>query len=140
MTATVALPQETDHHPGEGPLTRCGLALAFGLPVVRRHLKTGDMSVVHNNARTTRQGGVTGAGFRPGVSGNPGGWPRGLARRVRELAWRARLLPWWPAFVILAGPIAAQAIPGGLGLLVWAGTLLLGYVLRTLPAEPTVTP
>jgi hypothetical protein len=56
-------------------------------------------------------------------------------------AWRARLLPWWPALVVLAGPIAAQAIPGGFGLLVWAGALLvLGYVLRTFPAEPTATP
>jgi hypothetical protein len=43
------------------------------------------VSVVENSARTTRLGGVTGAGFRPGVSGNPGGRPRGLASRVREL-------------------------------------------------------
>jgi Family of unknown function (DUF5681) len=43
------------------------------------------VSVVQNNGRTTRPGGVTGAGFRPGVSGNPGGRPKGLARRVREL-------------------------------------------------------
>jgi hypothetical protein len=28
---------------------------------------------------------VTGAGFMPGVSGNPGGRPKGLSRRVREL-------------------------------------------------------
>jgi hypothetical protein len=55
-------------------------------------------------------------------------------------AWRAGLLPWWPALVVLAGSVSAQAIPGGFGLLVWAGTLLvLGYVLRTLPAEPTAT-
>ena len=37
------------------------------------------------NAISTRQGGVTGAGFMPGQSGNPGGRPKGLARRVREL-------------------------------------------------------
>jgi hypothetical protein len=43
------------------------------------------MSMVENNAETTRLGGVTGAGFVPGVSGNPGGRPRGLTRRVREL-------------------------------------------------------
>src|SRR5439155_11377299 len=34
---------------------------------------------------TTRRGGVTGAGFLPGASGNPGGRPKGLGRRVREL-------------------------------------------------------
>lgn len=28
---------------------------------------------------------MTGKGFTPGVSGNPGGRPRGLSRRVREL-------------------------------------------------------
>lgn len=28
---------------------------------------------------------MTGAGFSPGVSGNPGGRPKGLSRRVREL-------------------------------------------------------
>jgi hypothetical protein len=43
------------------------------------------MSVVQNNSRTTRPGGVTGAGFLPGASGNPGGRPKGLGRRVREL-------------------------------------------------------
>ena len=43
------------------------------------------MSVVDYNGGTTRLGGITGAGFQPGVSGNPGGRPRGLARQVREL-------------------------------------------------------
>jgi hypothetical protein len=43
------------------------------------------MTVVQNNSRTTRRGGVTGSGFMPGVSGNPGGRPKGLSRRVREL-------------------------------------------------------
>jgi hypothetical protein len=37
---------------------------------------------VQNNGKTT--GGVTGKGFRPGKSGNPGGRPRGIARITRE--------------------------------------------------------
>ena len=52
---------------------------------VREGGDTQPMSVVQNNSRTTRPGGVTGAGFPPGVSGNPGGRPKGLSRRVREL-------------------------------------------------------
>ena len=43
------------------------------------------MTVVEIKSETTRRGGVTGAGFVPGVSGNPGGRPKGLARTVREL-------------------------------------------------------
>jgi hypothetical protein len=43
------------------------------------------MALVENAVETTRSGGVTGAGFQPGVSGNPGGRPKGLAKRVREL-------------------------------------------------------
>jgi hypothetical protein len=43
------------------------------------------MTVAQNNGRTTRPGGVTGSGFLPGQSGNPGGRPKGLSRRVREL-------------------------------------------------------
>jgi uncharacterized protein DUF5681 len=38
-----------------------------------------------NNVVTTLRGGVTRAGFLPGQSGNPGGRPKGLSRRVREL-------------------------------------------------------
>jgi hypothetical protein len=38
---------------------------------------------VQNNGETT--GGVTGKGFSPGRSGNPGGRPQGLARATREL-------------------------------------------------------
>src|SRR5262245_60990717 len=41
------------------------------------------MPSVQNNGRGT--GGVTGRGFMPGRSGNPGGRPQGLARATREL-------------------------------------------------------
>ena len=42
------------------------------------------MSIVQSRPDTTCLGGVTGKGFTPGVSGNPGGRPKGLSRRVRE--------------------------------------------------------
>jgi hypothetical protein len=42
------------------------------------------MSIVQSRPETTRRGGVTGKGFTPGVSRNPGGRPKGLSRRVRE--------------------------------------------------------
>jgi hypothetical protein len=41
------------------------------------------VSLTQNNGRTT--GGVTGRGFRPGRSGNPGGRPLSLAKATREL-------------------------------------------------------
>jgi hypothetical protein len=43
----------------------------------------GAVSRVQNNGRGT--GGVTGKGFMPGRSGNPGGRPQSLARATREL-------------------------------------------------------
>jgi hypothetical protein len=53
-------------------------------------------------------------------------------------AWRAGLLSWWPALLLLAGAICAQSVPDGFGLLIWAGTLVaLGYVLRGLWANTT---
>lgn len=52
-------------------------------------------------------------------------------------AWRAGLLPWWPALAVFAGQVAAEGIPGGIGLLVWAGTLVaLSYALWRFFAEP----
>jgi hypothetical protein len=42
-----------------------------------------EMRSVQNNGGAT--GGVTGRGFRPGRSGNPGGRPKGLAKATREL-------------------------------------------------------
>jgi hypothetical protein len=41
------------------------------------------MTSVQNNAGTT--GGITGRGFRPGQSGNPGGRSKGLAKATRAL-------------------------------------------------------
>jgi hypothetical protein len=35
-------------------------------------------------------------------------------------AWRARLLPLWPAVAVAVGEVCAQAVPGGFGLLLWA--------------------
>jgi hypothetical protein len=46
-------------------------------------------------------------------------------------AWRARLLPWWPALAMAAGQVTAEAIPGGYGLLLLAAALVaLSYALR----------
>ena len=43
------------------------------------------MSIAENNQETTRPGGITGNGFKPGQSGNPGGRPKGLAKTVRDV-------------------------------------------------------
>jgi hypothetical protein len=54
-------------------------------------------------------------------------------------AWRGGLVPWWPAPLLLAGSICAQAVPDGYGLVIWAGTLVvLGYVLWRYRIEPEV--
>jgi hypothetical protein len=52
---------------------------------VRRTADNDRVTVVENSARTTQVGGVTRKGFLPGQSGNPGGRPKGLARRVRDI-------------------------------------------------------
>jgi hypothetical protein len=54
------------------------------------------VSSVQNNGRTT--GGVTGRGFRPGRSGNPGGRPQSLAKATRALVGEdgmALAQLWW---------------------------------------------
>jgi hypothetical protein len=51
-------------------------------------------------------------------------------------AWRAALLSWWPAALLFAGAVSAEVVPGGFGLLIWAGTLaVLSYVLARLVAD-----
>jgi hypothetical protein len=55
-------------------------------------------------------------------------------------AWRGRLLPWWPAAVIFAGEVSAQAVPGGIGLLIWSAALgALSYALYRVVASPAPT-
>ncbi len=50
---------------------------------------------------------------------------------VLAAAWRAGLVPWWPALLALVGWIAAQAVPGGIGLLIVGAVLIvLGYVVQ----------
>jgi hypothetical protein len=54
------------------------------------------MSPVQNNGGTT--GGITGRGFMPGYSGNPGGRPKGLAKATRQLVGEdgmALVELWW---------------------------------------------
>jgi hypothetical protein len=52
-------------------------------------------------------------------------------------AWRARVLPWWPAAVIFAGELCAQAVPDGIGLLIWSAALgALSYALYRAVASP----
>lgn len=48
------------------------------------------MSDVQNNVKTA--GGVTGKGFRPGKSGNPGGRPKGFGAYIREKTLDGRTL------------------------------------------------
>jgi hypothetical protein len=53
-------------------------------------------------------------------------------------AWRARLVPWWAAAVVVVGSIAAQSVPDGFGLLILAVTLVaLSYALWRMPPEPS---
>jgi hypothetical protein len=49
-------------------------------------------------------------------------------------AWRGKVLSWWPAAAVALGEIAGQAIPGGVGLLVLAASLIaLTYALARMP-------
>jgi hypothetical protein len=54
------------------------------------------MTTVQNNGRAT--GGITGKGFQPGRSGNPGGRPQSLAKATRALVGEdgmALAQLWW---------------------------------------------
>jgi hypothetical protein len=53
------------------------------------------MTRVQNNGGTT--GGITGQGFMPGRSGNPGGRPKGLAKATRQLVGEdgMKLVEFW---------------------------------------------
>jgi hypothetical protein len=57
-------------------------------------------------------------------------------------AWRAGLMPWWPALAVAVGAIFARALPGGYGLLVWAAAMAaLSYALhRALRDRATLPP
>ena len=59
--------------------------LGEGPHAVRGDWHCDHMSTTVQNKAGTTLGGVTGRGFVPGISGNPGGRPKGLTRRVREL-------------------------------------------------------
>jgi hypothetical protein len=54
-------------------------------------MSTASVAILHpvriaeNKLETTRTGGITGNGFKPGQSGNPGGRPKGAAKTVRDL-------------------------------------------------------
>lgn len=54
------------------------------LRVDRTPRDTDCVSNAENNHETTRPGGITGNGFKPGQSGNPGGRPKGIARAFRD--------------------------------------------------------
>jgi len=65
---------------------------------------------VENNVGTGRQpGGITGRGFMPGQSGNPGSRPKGLARLAREAVGDgADLVEFWK--LILRGDAKALGV------------------------------
>ncbi len=52
------------------------------------------MTIVQHSPKTTQSGGIAGAGFMPGQSGNPGRRPKGLSRRVRELVCGSVFRKW----------------------------------------------
>ena len=64
------------------------------------------MSTLENNPETTRTGGITGNGFKPGQSGNPEDAPKD-SREHSETPWaRRRRLPvaFWRLLIQRSGP------------------------------------
>lgn len=55
-------------------------------------------AAVQNNEPAT-EGGVTGKGFKPGQSGNPGGRPKGLAKAARERVSEQALTDFWASIM-----------------------------------------
>src|SRR4029453_4540858 len=72
------------------------LAAESDTSTILRLCENEGMSTAQNNGRT--MGGVTGKGFRPGRSGNPGGRPQSLAKATRALVGEdgmALAQLWW---------------------------------------------
>jgi hypothetical protein len=80
------VPRDRGRTEALGPaVTRISLALTAELRYLQscRRCQNEGMSRVQNNGGT--RGGITGRGFMPGRSGNPGGRPKGLGKATRAL-------------------------------------------------------
>ena len=90
-------PSEADHRPagprsiGDQAIGACVVRACSPLSDPAKLASTASLAILErmnpaeNNQETTRPGGITGHGFKPGQSGNPGGRPKGVARTVREV-------------------------------------------------------